>query len=354
MKKNILTLVLLLISTSLFGCSFVASPQQPNIMTITDPQQLDQDLRDNTIYLEKWTVNYENVVSIFSLDQGVNERYVLPRDQKHNGIILLPDNRHIVYTRIDSKEEETYLGTSGVYINDLHTNEEIKLSGWDVDMSDILLQHPSYSPKNDLVSFDINWPDPFHVGFGTVDFDGNNLRILESNLHNIGQHSYSPDGENILVSATRLDDFNGIQLCLLDNNGRFIRYLTNGGDYNGPFVYTPDGEHIIYVEIEWGGFLEIFKKTQHNVYIMGADGTKREHLLRGRMVPKGFSDDGSELIFLWKTNHSEPFRIYIMDIDGSNLRHLAYLDEYLEEWYSDEKDFSKNENSLLDLFSRED
>jgi len=326
----------------------------PSITAINDPQQLDPDLRGNIIYLEKWTVNYENVVSVFSLDLGVNERYVLPKDQKSNGIFLLPDNTHIVYTRIEITGEEEHIDTSGVYLYELHSSEESKLAGWDVDMTDITLMHPSYSPLNDLVSFDIHWPEPFKVGFGTVDLDGNNLRTMKSTLHNIGMHSYSPDGENILVSSTRLGDVNGIQLCLLDKNGRFLRYLTNEGDYNGSFIYTPDGARIIYVEIVWGRFLEIFRKTQHNVYIIDEDGSNREHLLRGIMVPKGFSDDGSELIFLWKANHSEQYGIYIMDIDGSNLRHLAYLDEFLEEWYSDEKDFSKNENYLFSIFEKDD
>jgi len=311
----------------------------PSIMEINDPQQLDPDLRDNTIYLEKWTVNYENVVSIFSLDLGVNEGHVLPKDHKKNGIILLPDNRHIVYTSTERTEEEYFIGPSGVYLYDLYTDEEIKLAGWDVDTSDILLSSPSYSSKNNLVSFDIIWFDPYEVGFGFVDLDGNNLRTHKSNLHNIGRHSYSPNGENILVSSTRPDDFNGIQLCLLDKNGRFIRYLTNEGDYNSRFVYTPDGERIIYVETVWGRFLHISKKTQYNAYIMDADGKNREHLLRGVMVPKGFSDDGSEIIFLGRINHSEPYGIYIMNIDGSNIRHLAYLDEFLEEWYADENNY---------------
>ena len=49
----------------------------------------------------------------------------------------------------------------------------------------------------------------------------------------------------------------------------------------------------------------------------------------------GFSKDGKEIIFEGRPDMDAPRGIYIINIDGSNLRHLAYLDEFLKEWYAD-------------------
>ena len=69
--------------------------------------------------------------------------------------------------------------------------------------------------------------------------------------------------------------------------------------------------------------------------IMDIDGDNKTLLLNWEVGVRGFSDDGKDIIFEGRPDEKSPWGIYIINIDGTNLRHLTYFDEFLEEWYAD-------------------
>ena len=69
--------------------------------------------------------------------------------------------------------------------------------------------------------------------------------------------------------------------------------------------------------------------------IMDVDGENKRNILGWDVGILGFSEDGKEIIFESRPDQDDFWGIYIINIDGSNLRHLAYLDDFLAEWYAD-------------------
>jgi Tol biopolymer transport system component len=68
---------------------------------------------------------------------------------------------------------------------------------------------------------------------------------------------------------------------------------------------------------------------------MDSNGKNKKILLHWDAYVLGISDDSQQFIFSGSPDTNSPSGIYIMNIDGTNLRHLTYFDKYFEEWYSD-------------------
>ncbi|MGB2964426.1 MAG: hypothetical protein WBB69_10625 [Anaerolineales bacterium] len=202
---------------------------------------------------------------------------------------------------------------------------------------DIFLTNPSFSYDGKNVIFTVTWFDSGNNGLAIVNQDGSNLRILNTNLRLNEGPILSPDGELIIVTCAGIDVLSGspgFQMCLLDKNGVFRKQLTNRGDLNSSYYFTPDGKQIVYSEAEFGGIFQIINQREDRMIVMDVDGDNKKAILEWDVGIKGFSDDGKEVIFVSRPDKDGPRGIYIINIDGSNLRHLAYLDDFLAEWYA--------------------
>ncbi len=314
------------------GCSNRSDLNSFESILMSDPSSVSKGLMHETFFLSK-NVNDENIISITSLDFQTNEREILVREG--NGVDLSSDGKFVTYV-------------SGEYINgdfcdalwlyDLEKQTEVKIAGWDKKLSEVALSNPSFSSDGKKVVFSVTWFDTDNVGLATVNIDGSNQKILKTSLHLNEDPIYSPDGDLIIVTCAGFDDVTGdigFQLCLLDKNGLFRRQLTNRGDIHGSYYFTPDGKRIVFSEFEFGGLFGIINKPEDRFYIMDIDGDNKTLLLDWEVGVRGFSDDGEEIIFKGRLDEKSPWGIYIINIDGTNLRHLTYFDEFLEEWYAD-------------------
>ena len=201
---------------------------------------------------------------------------------------------------------------------------------------DIGLTNPSFSPDGKRVIFTVTWFETNTNGLAIVNIDGSELNILNTNLPLNEGPRMSPDHKHIIVTCAGLDEVTrepGFQLCLLEKNGLFRKQLTHRGDMNSRYYFTPDGGKIVYSE--FGGIYQLIKKQKDRFIIMDINGDNKKAILNWDVVTKGFSDDGQEIIFKGRPDQNSPWGIYIINVDGSNLRHLTYFDAFLEEWYSD-------------------
>ena len=182
------------------------------------------------------------------------------------------------------------------------------------------------------------WLDTNKNGLAIVNIDGTHLKILDTDLGLNEGPMYSPDATYIVVTCAGLDEVTrkpGFQICLLDSNGRYKIHLTNRGDAHGYRSFTPDGSKIVFSEFIFGGLFGIINKQKDQFYIMDLDRENKTLLLNWEAGVQGFSDDGQEIIFKGRPDQNSSWGIYIINIDGSNLRHLTYFDAFLEEWHSD-------------------
>jgi Tol biopolymer transport system component len=248
---------------------------------------------------------------------------------------LSPDTNFVTYVHGEKVDDQYH---HRLWLYDIEGETETKLADWEKDFMDLVLTGPSFSSDGEKVIFSISWLETNNNGLAVVNIDDRELEILTTKLSLIAGPKFSPDNNHIMVTCAGLDVVTrkpGFQLCLLDNNGRYITHLTNSGDAHGNRAFTPDGTKIVFSEFEFGGLFGIIIKPEDRFYIMDIDGENKILLLNWEVAVKGFSDDGKEIIFQGRPDQKSPWGIYIINIDGSNLRHLTYFDDFLEEWYSD-------------------
>ena len=330
-KSKIISIIILHIVT-LFGCYGRKDHSQIEVVTaFNSPTQIPVEISDRTLFFSK-NVNDKSIVALLKLN-GMKEVYTLRKEAGH--IFLMPNDESILFIY---PEWQGDIQPYGVYLYNLKTGLDKKLTSWPNDHSEIWLSNPSYSPANNKIIFAITWFETDNTGLAIMDIDGSNRKILKTNLPLNGVPIFSPDGEYIIVTCAGFDENTGkigFQLCLLDKNGLYKRHITNTGEIHGSRAFTPDGKRIVYGEHDYGGIFGIINRPQHGLYIVDINGRNKTLLLDWIVELKAFSDDGKEIIFVGRSDESKPRRLYVMNIDGTNIRYITYFDQFLEEWYSD-------------------
>lgn len=331
------SIMYLLITISVFcGCISCYRKKSNAIEKIIFPRNVENDIAHEVIFFEKY-VQYQSIVAILSLDLSRYEIIQLP--DVVNQPEISQDTQVVVYVKRDIIGD---IDPHSIWLYDIKMDEETRLAGWNEDILDIWISTPSFSYDGKSIIFTVTWFNSEKIGLAVVDIDGSNLRVLDTYSQICHGPEYSPNGERILICCPGIDILSGepgFQICLLDQNGGYIKHLTNIGDSNNSYYFTPNGKYIVYSEVEFGGLFQIINKQLDRFIIMDTDGENKEVLLYWDVGILGFSDDSQQIIFEGRPTPKSPWGIYIINIDGTNLRHLTYFDEFLEEWYSDIEDY---------------
>jgi TolB protein len=184
---------------------------------------------------------------------------------------------------------------------------------------------PSISPDGQHIAFNYNagnGPDLY-----VVNSDGSGLRQLTNDQSSIWPR-WSPDGKTLVFTTASSVGTGVIATMAADGSGQRKVLTTDNWESVGGF-YTPDGKHILFGS-EIGGFVSA-------VWIMNANGSHPRRLtpapLKGN--PWGISPDGKHIVGY--TNQDSPSALgngtFVMNLDGSGLKHLAPLAKFHHDLY---------------------
>jgi len=303
---------------------------------INSPAELQPNLVEVQLFFSK---NNENLPSghVTTLDRQSQIDFSLENDGRH--LKISRDNNKVVYSLVETVNEEF---RSSIWLLDLNSGIEQRVILWPDKLSDTSLVNPNFYPDGKKLIFSITWPSNDTIGLGSVDLDGTNLEIINTPSNTFSEGPIvSPDGEKILVLCEGIDEDSGkpgFMLCIMDEYGSHRRRLMNDGNYHGTYLFTPDSQSIIYSEAEWGGLIGLINKPRYQINTIGVDGKNQQTILVWHRAINvlALNEDGSEIIFMDRPESGKKTKIYIINLDGTNLRYLAYFDDFLADWYPKE------------------
>ena len=184
---------------------------------------------------------------------------------------------------------------------------------------------PVSAPPEKII-FDVEWDNETTSAIDVMNPDGSDRHRLTyvPGTRSITP-SWSPDRKTIAFASTR----NGsLEIYIMNADGSNVRQLTKAVDdhrENADPDWSPDGRRIVF---------ESEREGRTDVYIVNSDGSRLTRLTPegapGRRIPI-WSLDGRQIVV-----SSLPERVvHSIDIDGSNVKRLTYIQGVLPMWSAD-------------------
>ncbi len=336
-EQSIMILALL-VTTLVFlsGCDTASNSPSLYFSTIDSPRDLPTELSRVQIFFSR-NQNDQTSVHISSLNREVESTIIL--DNEGGKVKLSPTGSYLAFRFgewIDGKNH------SGIWIRDLKEGVERKVILWPEEDSVVQLNNPNFFPDEEKLIFSVMWLKTDTIGLATVNIDGSDLQIIDIPQGTLNDGpNISPDGEKILVVCEGVDVDSGqpgFMLCIMNLDGTGRTLLTKNGDSHGNSFFTGDSQKIIYGEYEHGGILGIINQPDYQIKIMDIDGNNKQTILNWHdpFEILAISENGDEIIFVDKPENGKSSRMYLLDQKGTNLRHLAYFDDFLADWFQEE------------------
>jgi len=328
----------LLVATILlmYGCSNLSSTPPLPFSTINTSEELPSNLFDIQLFFSR-NQNDETSVHIATLER--DEKTTITLQNEGDGVNKSPDGLYLVYRFGETIEGEYH---SGIWIHDINEEVERKVILLSEEYTTVHVNNPSFFPDEEKLIFSITWFENDTIGLATVKMDGSDFQVIDTPQGKLNEGpKISPDGEKILVLCSGPDVDSGqpgFMLCIMNSDGAERILLTESGSYHGTYLFTPDSQTIIYSEAEWGGLIGLIDKPYYQIRRIDIDGKNLHTILDWHRAINvlALSDDGGEIIFMDRYDKGKTTKIYIVAKDGTNLRHLAYFDDFLADWYPSE------------------
>lgn len=142
------------------------------------------------------------------------------------------------------------------------------------------------------------------------------INLIDSSLIDVGYFAegaytarYSADGSKIMLAA---DDGDSNGIWIMDVDGSNERFLTSVVVWKR-FDWSPDGEKLVFDDMDGG------------LSIMDTSGVNLHQIISGARIwhsSPSFSPDGEKIIFTMHEVGDRDFGIYVIDVDGSDLKKL--------------------------------
>jgi Tol biopolymer transport system component len=236
---------------------------------------------NNDIYFD---ISFGINLSLFITSQSTSD----PGNDSHPS--WHPSGDYLAFTTNRNGKAEIYLVNLS---NNLLDEEFLFTSKFQkeplIQMSERHAYDPEYSPDGTLVAF----TSRLVSGDGLVDIyinnldTGENTNITNTDMTQIGQHDWSPDGSKLIFRA----------------------------DPDATNTYHP---------------------SQLEIFTINKDGSNLVQITNNEKLdasPK-WSNDGASIYFVSHENQEKP-KIYVMDTDGSNVKRVTSFSSSIAEFYFD-------------------
>jgi TolB protein len=283
-------------------------------LSVPTSSQTDPPVGHIVYTCQIYKVQASNQICIMNVDGTGFRRLTTDNNRQHYYPSISPDGQSVLYAAF--REENIY----EIYEMNLNSAEVKQLTN-----RTGVVNAPEVSPDGKSIVF-MRW---------TVNSNRNLIMLMDRNGTNINNiphaegwdPTWSPDGNYILFAS----DMDGIvQLYTIRSDGKQLQKISNLPAIRGRSDWSPDGQSIVtYSGESW----------HREVYIMNADGTNARVLspAGGNSQGPSISPDGKWVTFTAYFDHPDDIHgceIYIMRIDGSDLRRLTNNDycDYQPRW----------------------
>jgi len=310
MKSRCWINLLFILAIGLSGCSssFASRVLAPSKVEVIDSvDDLPPSLLDTTI---PWNG------SMLTLDGSV---VALPDDA--SGFIRIANNHQwITYQSaplVAKNGQIPHVQDYYIVMYDLLTqNKRYLVKMHSSFPSAIAIEAPSFSPDDHYVIFWVGWEDDEDLS--VVDIQTGEIRRLNVNitLTNFGMPDIASDGSIVAICQGATQGLIS-ELCLLDSQGKFIRYLTTE-NYSWPGYgrFTPDGQYVVY-------------ESRFRLYIVKRDGTERHQIAPCSALfgPLAVTDNYA-ITACYISQDPDCYALFAARLDGNDFRRIGYIPPY--------------------------
>jgi hypothetical protein len=232
------------------------------------------------------------------------------------------DGRYYVYINSPIETNSNGLPISGdetVGIIDFETGKNIPLVSKMLSFPDAnFFASPTVAPDGNSIMFVAYWENSAYLV--KVDIATKKIQRLEVDklLTGFGFPDISINGQIVVICAKVSDPKPVSELCLLDENGKFIRYLTDEGyPWPGYGLFTPDGEWVVY-------------ESRSKLYKVRIDGSKRQavapcSLMGPLLVTQHYAVTECRI-----SEQPACQAVFVASLDGQEFWRLGYLEPMCE------------------------
>lgn len=236
---------------------------------------------------------------IFVMDyDGADQRRITSHRSTSMSPAWSPNGSSIAYTSF-------FNGPPGLYLADIASGRKRPIV-----TSGSLNTSPSFAPDGRRLAFARSLEG--NIEIFTADVDGGGLRRLTNSNAIDTNPAWSPKGGEIAFTSSRAGN---PHIYLMDAEGANQRRLTFDGTYNDGASWSPEGDLIVYTSRREGQFqIAVTNVVTLETRVLTSGPGENES--------PTFSPDGRRIAFTSRRGGGSK-QIYVMDVDGGNLRQLT-------------------------------